>query len=351
MISGVEVPQTGFDALFVPPEEIVRPIQDIEEQALDSYLLMHKVFVGRHGAKFLLGLIPQLQTTQTPEHLVAAGWAATEAGLVLGPQDKELSDGLFDTALNAWQQAISHQRWANLEEEHPLADQGLEYRTAVDIAFLPVFRELAQGQIQKRTLRSVYLDVLNVAQLATVRANLADTAGTQREVGELMGVRHEMNGILAYNRLRSGEWFIVPALSRADSGVYHRDQTHDMVAIHHSKGQIINVVPIEMKSKIKWSQRARYASLIVRGRMHLGYSGRHRPEEVLEALTADFEGTATKAELVHARHASKKMYSMVGDYLRGNPRDHVTARSRPTWFRHLDHVVHRHTGTATKPMR
>lgn len=347
MITGETLPEAGFDSLFVPPEEMQRPIHDQDNEAFNSYIAIHKVFVGRHGANVLLGLLPQLQATQTPDHLMAAGWAAAEAGLILGAQDQEISGDLFDTAHNAWLRATAHQRWINLQEDHPLVDFGLEFRSAVDIAFLPVFRELSLGMIQNRTLRSVYTDVLNIAQVAGVRAHLAEQTEETKAVGEMRGVRYEINGLLGYNRKRSGEWFAVPALSRSDSGVYHSDQTHDMVVIHHNRGEITRVVPVEMKSYASRRQRARYSSLLVRSKLHLALPGREHPEQVLAALTADYEDRATEVDKELVAKVSQTLYDMVGSYLRGEPRNEPVGRHGPAWFRDKRHVTRRHPGLAT----
>ncbi len=347
MITGETLPDCGYEALSVDPLEMQRPMHAADNDAYHRYIAMHKVIVGQKGASLLLGLVPQLEGTQTPGHLVAAGWAATEAALILGSSDGAVSELLLGVARGAWTKAIAHQRWINAQDDHPLADQGLEFRSAVDIAFLPLFSELATGQARNRTLRGVYADVLNIAQAAGVRAHLAEASGTKRMIGELRGVRHEMNGLLAYNRRRSGEWFMIPALSRADNGIYHREQTHDMMAIHQSNRSIVNVVPIEMKAHASKPQRRRYASLLIRGKMHLSIPGKEHPEQVLEALTADYEGTATKADKVLVQNASQKVYRMVGDYLRGEPREERVGRHGPVWFRDKSHVTKRHPGLAT----
>lgn len=347
MYTGETLPENGFESLFVAPEEMLRPIHQADSEAFSRYLAIHKIFVGRHGANLLLSLLPQLQATETPDHLVAAGWAAAEAGLILGDQDQQASDELMQTAQNAWLRAIAHQRWINLQDKHPLIDHALEYRSATDIAFLPVFSELSRGQVQNRTLRTVYDDVLNIAQQAGVRARLASGAGDIRAIGELRGVGYEINGLLAYNRMRSGQWFAIPAMSRADSGVYHGDQTHDMVVIHNDNGRIIQAVPIEMKGYATRKQRARYSSLLVRSKLHLGLPNRQHPEQLLSALTAEQEGTSTEKDLELLTKATQTLYDMVGDYLRGEPRQEPVGRHGPAWFRHKDRVTRRHPGLAT----
>lgn len=344
MTAGENGPQTGFEALSVPPLEVLRGLEGAGSQAFNRYIAIHKVFVGQHGASQLVGLSSQLQDTDTPDHLVAAGWAATEAALILGRQDDVLGDQLLHIAGGAWLRAIAHQRWINAQDKHPLADHTVQFRSATDIAFLPIFHELIGGGVQNRTLRTVFGDVLNIAQLGGVMANLAVAEGRMDVAGVLRGFGYEINAILAYNRRRSGQWFALPASSRADSGVYHREQTHDIVVVHHRQGAIIDAVPIEMKGTASRRQRARYLSLLIRSKLHLSLPGQHHPEQILAAITADYEGNASVEELALVTKVSQTIYNMVGDYLRGQPHDNMSGVRSVTTFREKGRVIQRYSG-------
>src|SRR5690606_18466141 len=104
-------------------------LTDEHNEAFNHYIAMHKVFVGRQGAARLVALCTELQDTMTPDHLVAAGWAAAEAGLVLGRDDRETGERLFGTAQDAWQRAIGYQKWVNQQGDHPLTDYALPFRS------------------------------------------------------------------------------------------------------------------------------------------------------------------------------------------------------------------------------
>lgn len=348
MTVGVDVPQTGFDALSIQPQEMTLGLQPEEQEAFRRYILMHKVFVGECGAHHLLGLHPQLSGGDVPTYLVAGGWAAAEAAVILGGNDKETGEQLLGIAQDAWLRAIAHQKWINIQERHPLEDAALAYRTANDIAFLPVFSEIIRGGVQNRTLAAVFADVLNIAQMADVNTQLAFKEGDVRVAGDLRGFSYETNGLLAYNRRRSGKWIAIPALSRADNGIYHPEQTHDLVVIRQHQGEIVNAVPIEVKATATKQQRRRYLSLLIRSKLHLSLPGRHEPGQVLEAITADYEGTATKEQRAIVTKASETIYDMVGDYLKGQPRHDVASPRSVVRFRDKHLVTRRYPGLHTE---
>lgn len=336
----------GYEALSVPAMEAGPLLEPAVNEAYNRYIAIHKVFVGQRGAAQLIQLAGQLHDTATPDHLIAAGWAVTEASLVLGSQDHESGQKLLDIACDAWLRAIAHQRWINAQEGHPLSDYSLEFRAARDIAFLPVFHEIVGGGVRKSTLKSVFEDVLNIAQLNAVRGHLAWTEGRVSAATDHGGFGYESNALLAYNRRLSGQWFALPASSRADNGIYHREQTHDVIVVHQERGQIVSATPVEIKATASLRQRKRYASLLIRGKMHLAAPGNHRPEEVLEAITADYEGNATDSQRRLIVDISRRVHKMVGDYLEGVPRTDVASARSVTEFRDTGVVARRHPGLA-----
>lgn len=320
-----------------------RGLLEADNRAFNRYIAMHKVIVGSRGANQLLGLSAELVDTAAPHHLAAAGWAAAEAAVILGNEANQPGEQLIGIARDTWLRAIAHQRWINSKDDHPLTDYAFAFRAATDLAFLPVLTELADGAVQKKTLRGVFEDVLRIAQLGGVQASLAYEAGDINAATELRGYGYEVNGILAYNRRRSGTWFSMPSSSRADSGVYHREQTHDLVVIHLDQGKIIDAVPIEMKSTASRRQRSRYHALLIRSKLHLALPGRYHPQEVLDAITADYEGDASQQQTDLVTKVSDTIYDMVGHYLAGQPKERAPARS-VTRFRDKAHVLSRYPG-------
>lgn len=342
MSSPEVVPLTGFDALSVPPQVMERGLLEADNLAFNRYIAMHKVFVGQRGAGQLLDLSAQLVDTATPHHLSAAGWAAAEAALILGNEGEQPGGQLLGIANDAWLRAIAHQRWINGQEDHPLADHAFEFRAATDIAFMPVFHELTEGRVQRRTLKNVFEDLLRIAQLGNVRANLSYKED-ENAATDLRGFGYEVNGILAYNRRCSGQWFAMPSSSRADSGVYHREQTHDLVVVHLDQGKIIDAVPIEMKGTASKRQRSRYHALLIRSKLHLSLPGQHHPGEVLDAITADYQGEATDRQSALVTKVSTTIYDMVGKYLGGRPRQESPKRT-VTQFRDNGRVTSSYPG-------
>ncbi|TXG78080.1 hypothetical protein E6P97_00410 [Patescibacteria group bacterium] len=341
-MSGVE---TGFEVLSTAvPEEPANCLMPAHNEAFNQYIAMHKVLVGRQGAARLVALCTELQDTTTPDHLVAAGWAAAEAAVILGKGEPDAGAHLLGVARESWSRAISHQLWINAQEAHPLADYALPFRSAQDIATLPVLEDISTGQVRKTTLRGSFEDYLNIAQLNAVQLRLANAEGQQDAVSEHAGFGYEANAILAYNRRLSGQWFALPATARSDSGVYHREQTHDVIVIHQERGRIAQIIPVEIKATASTKQRRRYAPLLVRAKMHLSLPGRHLPEQVLEAITAEYEGVATLEQEELAYTVGGKIYKMVGDYLRGERRADIASLRTVTRFHDKGPVIRRHAG-------
>ena len=336
---------TGYEVLLSPPaDNPTIALDDDHNAAYDRYLSMHKVLVGRRVAGQLLELCAELQDATTPDHLVAAGWAATEAALVLGQTDDELREGFLNTALGSWKTAISYQKWINAQPGHWLADAALPFRTAQDIAVLPIFTDILSGGVKNKTVRNVFEDCLNIAQMNGVQSHLAHTEGDLQALREHNGYGYEANALLAVNRRLSGRWFALPASARSDSGVYHGEQTHDIIVVHQERGKILGITPIEVKGTVARRHKQRYKSLLVRGKMHLAGPGKHKPESTLGAIAAVYEGVASAEETALADQVTRRMMSMVSDYRRGARLGGVASPRSATAFRDNSRVVRLHPG-------
>lgn len=335
---------TGFDVLFERPLEVSRGLENESNGVFNRYIAMHKIIVGQRGARQLVDISTALVDTDTPDHLVAAGWAATEAALVLGRSDEEAKEQLTRIAKKSWVRAVQYQRWINGQPMHPLNDTALIYRAATNIAFLPVYEELINGGVRRSTLNAVNKDVLNIAQIAGAHGWVASRDQDIEAVSGLRGVGYELNGILAYNYRSNGRWFAMPAIARADSGVYHPEQTHDLLVVRQDNDGITDAIPIEMKATASRRQRARYASLLVRAKLHMALPGKHHPDQVLDAITAEYEDTADSRQHQLFLKASQTIFNMVGAYLEGEPRRNIASQRGAVQFRHNDVVRRRFPG-------
>src|SRR5207245_1409084 len=99
-----------------------------------------------------------------------------------------------------------------------------------------------------------------------------------------------------FNMKQSPTWFAIPAMTRSDSGHHHRQQTHDLLVIRQRWGELQNITPVEIKSAANQRDLRRYKALLVRGKLHLSVDGLHKPEEMLDAITAVYEKRATRTQ-------------------------------------------------------
>ncbi|HET9098412.1 MAG TPA: hypothetical protein VFN51_02230 [Candidatus Saccharimonadales bacterium] len=334
----------GYEALTALPNATDAPVSFRPNDAYEQYLKMHKVFVGKEGAKQLEDIHFRLQEESMPRYLSVAGWAAAEAALIETDSSTSHRLGLLASSMSCWHRSLQAQAQLNTLSSDYLKDYTLPYRTALDIAVLPLLEDVVFGDVKSNTCDKVFQDCLNIAQANAVRIRLMDKENDVQGLGEHVGLGYEINALLALNRRRSPTWFAIPSMNRSDSGYYHRQQTHDLLVIHQKRGEILDMAPVEVKSTAGVRERERYRALIVRGKLHLSVNGMHRPGQVLEALTADEEGRASRRELKLVGDISDRFIAMVRDYYRGKKLGHVATDRSLTNFHDASVVAARHPG-------
>ncbi len=314
--------------------------------AYEQYLKMHKILAGQGSADTLVGISEQLANEYMPRYLITAGWAAAEAALINGTRSSAERLALVDRSTECWERAIEHQIQMNNREERHLVDYAMPYRAALDIACSPLMKGIVLGQVSKETCEGVFLDCLNIAEANNVRLNLAYKDKNVDAVADHTGLGFECNALLSLNRLRSQTWFAMPALARADSGYYHGNQTHDLLVIRMKKGEIQNIIPVEVKSRTSLSDRNRYKALLVRGKMHLNLEGRagHTPDETTEAIAAVYRGNPTNRQEQVANRVSDRFMRMLNDYYAGGYLGQVAVPRVKPYFRDNSLVIQRHPG-------
>lgn len=333
----------GYRELFTPIDINGLDMSFAPNRAYDDYLKIHKVFVGTSGASYLEDIHYRLTNEEMPRYLVVAGSAAVEAALadVNGSKSERLN--ILNNGINAWRRALVNQRIINTKEETIFTEYSWPYRTAVDIAMADIYRDMIQGEVKAETCRRVYSDCLSIAQANLTQLSLAKLEGATSAVADHKGLGYELNALLAFNSSFSETWFAIPSWARSDNGHDYPNQTHDLSIVQQKWGKIINITPLEVKSRASLRDRDRYMALLVRGKMHLSVPGKYTPDYTLDILQAQYEGTATEQGLREFRIVAGTLFGMVRSYYEGSQRKDAQYKSKTT-FQDSSVVAERYPG-------
>lgn len=341
----------GFDILSksLADEALPESVSFLPSEAYDSYLRMHKVVVGSHGANRLEEIYDDLEDESLPDYLSAAGWAAAEVAIARTQEPAGVRLEFLERAKGLWERAVDHQRLINASGIECMTEWAFPHRIALDIATQSLVAGAIEGSLDQSTLRSVFEDCLNIAQKNAVALNLASREGHTEAMGEHIGLGYELNALLAFNRRFDENWFVMPSLGRSDTGYHHPGQTHDLLVVHHEDGQIVSMTPVEIKASASNRDRKRFKALLVRGKMHLSMPGNFRPEQTLEAIEADYEGRASEGEQEIADGVTGRFVEMVRDYQAGARLARLATQKSVTVFRNKEQVLVNHPGLVSVP--
>lgn len=276
-----EAPLAGYDALQSSERQVTKPLE-IDDATLErfskirphmghlanesylNYIRIHKVFVNQKGSDRLVELAKDLEQEQLPEFLEAAGWAFAEAALVNMNETACTRLQLMNRAGSTWERALeASDALQKTVLGELLSTDSQPFRIAMNLAYKPLMEELVLGNITDRTRKKVLEDTLAITQLANVNTNLAWRNGCRDGVADMSGFIQEGNAMMTLLLLDDPRFVPMPSSSRADSGYFHRSQTHDIVIINQHYGKIKKVIPVEIKTHPSGADRSRYNALIL----------------------------------------------------------------------------------------
>ncbi len=340
---GEETKLSGYDTLRTHQNEVTpRATNDwsfTPSRAYDAYHRMHKILVGPAGGLQLESIAASLNQEWMPRYLNVAGWAAAEAALVGRDRPAAQRVRLLDQAAESWERAILSQEQINGNPHHEwLQEDTTSYRFALDLAFVPLMKALATGNVMDAVREQTFADTLAIAQASTVQRHLASQSGDTDAMSDHSGFGHECNTLLTLLYMNDPRYFPLPSIARAGTGYDYPNQTHDIMVINQHWGEILKIVPVEIKAATTLRDLKRYEALIVRGKMHLSVPGKYSPEHTLNAFAALYEGKGTFADSKIATHATSTMRELLQLYQKGQ-RVSGSARSRRTRFHNRDVVA------------
>jgi hypothetical protein len=289
----------------------------LDNPAYNHYIHMHKVVVGESGAHVLIELADALQDESLPTYLDAAGWAYAEAGLASHTASAVDRVELITKAEKMWQRSIVN--GVSIGETY---DSTYKYgdneghRTALNLAFAPLLKSIVVGSVSPDVMKRVLRDTTEIAHDSKLSLDRAyndqdiDAAAFHR------GFLFEASALMAMLYMDDPRYVPLPATARADTGYFHREQTHDISIINQHWGEIRKVIPVEIKSKASNRDKRRYRALIIPGKMRLSIDGVD-PRDTVDAFYDLQNGQATTKQAVEIERLSTQLREMLRLYQQG----------------------------------
>lgn len=291
----------------------------VHPPAYDAYERIHKKFVGPKTVDRLLWIHDELTTISAhTDYLAVAGWSAAEAALVATDRSTEDRLSYLQLAASSWASAVECQRARDfdrgLTEDYQNATIG---RLQLPSVFLPLMEGMVRGDVTKQARAKAYDNLLVLAAQNAV--GLVDAVKNHREGGPHIGLGHELNAMLAVNRLQSPTLIAMPALARADSGRFHPQQTHDIDLLHLNWGEVNGVTTIESKARPKEKHYKRYEAAIVGGRIHLFTKNGISPIDTVLLFLKEQDGDITAEERVELEDMTDIIVHLARHQMAGSP--------------------------------
>ncbi len=289
----------------------------LENEVYHRYLRMHKVALGVSGAKELQVIGRQLENESAPLYLDAAAWAYAEAGLTdtsIGAVERVAA---VTRAEELWMQALQTNIALQADGEMEFFDDPVDsYRYALPLAFSPLMKSIIVGNVTPAIRQQALKDTISFAAASAEEIEQYFAAGDVSKASTFVGLLHELNALATLLYLDDPRYIPMPSTARADTGYYHREQTHDIMVINQHWGKIQKIIPIEIKSKASGRDRRRYKALLVRGKMHLAVRG-HNPIETARSYQSLLEGTASIDDMVDTERMATDLREMLRLYQQG----------------------------------
>lgn len=262
----------------------------LENLIFDAYNKLPKVFDKGENASVLSDYAEQLSQESLPRFLDAAGWAYAESALTSVDSSTLDRMKMINAAENTWQRGLgNHLALEQSEHFERFKDDSFPFRTALNLAFIPLMRAIVLGNVSDQVREQTFADTLSIGQIVAVQRNLAIRDNDHFASQDFVGLQHEINALLSMLYINDPRYIPLPSSSKADSGYYHPDQTHDLIVINQHWGKIKKVIPVEIKAHADLSRRKRFKALLIRGKMHLMPDGERDPYQTLQAFADVFD--------------------------------------------------------------
>lgn len=298
----------------------------LENEAYDEYQLLGKAIVNDQGIEQLRAIGDSLEAQELPVYLDAAGWAYAEAGIASQSLTTVERVDLIGKAESIWARGIVNGLaiGEHFGGEHRYQDNE-GHRLALNLAFVPLMKSIAIGNVRTETMHRTLRDVAEIARDSRESLVRAEARGDEGTMLHHKGLLFEASALMALLYMGDPRYIPMPATARADSGLYNPKQTHDVLVINQHWGEIKKVVPVEVKSMASKKARRRYRALIVSGRLHLAVGDTTESSETAEAFYNVTQGIASLDEIVAIEQLTTQLREMLRLYQKGVTAEGVAA--------------------------
>lgn len=289
----------------------------LENPSYDHYLHMHKVVVGDAGAAELDAIARELEKEELPTYLDAAGWAYAESGLASRSMSTTERVVQVERAERVWSRSLVNTLAISeaYGTESAYDDNG-GHRTALNLAFAPLIKSIIVGNVQPEVMQRVLYDTAEIAHDSRLSLEHAYRTGDIDAAAFHRGFLFEASALMALLYMEDPRYVPLPATARADSGYYHRDQTHDISIINQHWGDIKKVIPVEIKSKASNRDKRRYRALIIPGKLRLSV-GSVNSSDTADVFYDLARGVATTEQHIAVEQLSTQLREMLRLYQQG----------------------------------
>lgn len=289
----------------------------LEQPAFHRYLKMHKITLGSSGYVELERIGLELEQEYMPRFLDSAAWAYAEIAMYDSSRDKIERLDLLARSHELWETALEREiQLSSYEYSAVFEEPDSPYRVATSIAFAPLMNALVSGDVNAEVRANVLSDVSRIANDVSDQITKTIDCGYRAEANAYTGLLHELNALMALLYIDDPRYMPLPATARADTGYYHREQTHDITVINQHWGTVKKVLPVEIKASPSRRDRQRYNALIVRGKMHLTPDGVD-PRKATRAFYDHAGGVATVEQMNQNDRLANGLRDMLRVYQKG----------------------------------
>lgn len=290
----------------------------LDNPTYNQYLQLDKMLVDEAGVADLQAIGTVLEKEEMPVYLDAAGWAFAEAGIVsesLTTVDRVES---ISHAESIWARGlVNGMAMGDHFGDRQQYEENEGHRLALNLAFAPLMKSIAIGNVREEALQHTLRDVAEIANDSRASLERAEARGDEVTARYHKGFLFEASALMALLYIGDPRYVPMPASARADSGYYNAKQTHDISVFNQHWGEIRKVIPVEVKSMASRRARKRYRALIVSGRLRLSVGDTTESSETAEAFHSMVHGTASTEQIAGIEQLSTQLREMLRLYQRG----------------------------------
>lgn len=308
--------ELDYDAIQVYLEDGAHRVY-LDNSAYDRYLRIPKGLIDQAGVDELQQLGAQLEQEVMPKYLDAAGWAYAEVGIASQSMSAVERVSLLSKAETLWERSLVNS--LDISGRFGFRRQHGEdeaHRIAVNLAFAPLMKSIAIGDVRQGVMRKTLQDVAEIAQDSKLLFEEAVNAGDFSAAAFHRGFLFEASALMALLYIDDPRYVPMPATARGDSGYYYPKQSHDISVINQHWGDIKKVIPLEIKSSPSRRANRRYRALVVPGRVRLSISEAGSSETV-DAFYCFSKGNASMKQVAAIEQLSTQLREMLRLYQRG----------------------------------